>query len=268
MTLSLQEDSEGGEEEGGINPVVSRLPTVTGDPPEIQLVPESQDCTSIMTNVKLLVSALNPLDREAWQESNWLQKSYQVVKCPLDVLFRLTIPVVDNDKPRANWCQYMAIIQCVLGPVFTVFAINVGLDTIGDTNLQVWHITLIASILLAIVVGFTSRSIQPKYHNVFAFIGFVISIVWIYIIANELVSLLKAFGVMFGLSDAILGLTVLAWGNSIGDMIADTSMAKRVAPRVGYSACFGGPLFNLLIGIGLPFTIEILQGGGKSISLG
>ena len=90
----------------------------------------------------------------------------------------------------------------------------------------------------------------------------------VYIIANELVSLLKAFGVMFGLSDAILGLTVLAWGNSIGDMIADTSMAKRGAPRVGYSACFGGPLFNLLIGIGLPFTIQILQGGGKTISLG
>ena len=73
---------------------------------------------------------------------------------------------------------------------------------------------------------------------------------------------------MFGLSDAILGLTVLAWGNSIGDMIADTSMAKRGAPRVGYSACFGGPLFNLLIGIGLPFTIQILQGGGHTISLG
>merc|ERR1712098_834624 len=123
------------------------------------------------------------------------------------------------------------------------------------------------SLLVATAVGFTSRSSPPVYHKIFAFIGFVISIVWIYVIANELVSLLKAFGVMFGLSDAILGLTVLAWGNSIGDMIADTSMAKRGAPRVGYSACFGGPLFNLLVGIGLPFTIEILQGGGKSISL-
>ena len=40
------------------------------------------------------------------------------------------------------------------------------------------------------------------------------------------VSLLRAFGVMFGLSNAILGLTVLAWGNSIGDMIADTAMAR------------------------------------------
>ena len=53
---------------------------------------------------------------------------------------------------------------------------------------------------------------------------------------------------VFGLSDAILGLTVLAWGNSIGDLIADTAMAKRGHPRTGFSACFGGPLFNLLLG--------------------
>ena len=36
------------------------------------------------------------------------------------------------------------------------------------------------------------------------------------------------FGVIFGLTDAILGLTILAWGNSIGDLIADTAMAKVV----------------------------------------
>ena len=111
-----------------------------------------------------------------------------------------------------------------------------------------WHLVTILSVLAAIAVGFTSRSTRPPpYHNIFAVIGFVLSIVWIYVIANELVSrdisthlyistyiytlfpqvsLLRAFGVMFGLSNAILGLTVLAWGNSIGDMIADTAMAR------------------------------------------
>ena len=81
-----------------------------------------------------------------------------------------------------------------------------------------WQLTLNASLLLALVVALTSRSTPPPYHTAFAFAGFVIAIVWIYAIANELVTLLKAFGVMFGLTDAILGLTVLAWGNSIGDL--------------------------------------------------
>lgn len=51
-------------------------------------------------------------------------------------------------------------------------------------------------------------------------------------------------------------------------MIADTTMAKRGSPRMGFSACFGGPLFNLLLGIGLPFTIQLLQGETSTISLG
>ena len=81
-----------------------------------------------------------------------------------------------------------------------------------------WELTLNVSLLLAVIVALTSRSSPPPYHTAFAFAGFVIAIVWIYAIANELVSLLKAFGVMFGLTDAILGLTVLAWGNSIGNL--------------------------------------------------
>ena len=44
-------------------------------------------------------------------------------------------------------------------------------------------------------------------------------------------------------------------------------MAKRGSPRMGFSAAFGGPLFNMLLGIGLPFTIQILGTGGKNIGL-
>eukprot|EP00092_Neocalanus_flemingeri_P035003 GFUD01038087.1.p1 GENE.GFUD01038087.1~~GFUD01038087.1.p1 ORF type:complete len:573 (+),score=74.19 GFUD01038087.1:326-2044(+) len=260
-----QEDDEVDNAENQIT--VPHHPTVTGNPPEIQLVPESPSCTSVKTNFKLFLSALNPIDLEEWKETSWFWRAFQVLKSPVNVLFTLTIPVVDKEKPRENWCQYLGILQCILGPVFSVFAINVAFDAIPGSHVQVWHITLLAGVLLALIVGFTSRSVPPRYHFLFAFAGFIISIVWIYIIANELVSLLKAFGVMFGLSDAILGLTVLAWGNSIGDMIADTSMAKRGSPRAGFSACFGGPLFNLLIGIGLPFTIQILQGGGTAIAL-
>ena len=91
-----------------------------------------------------------------------------------------------------------------------------------------WQLTLNASLLLALVVALTSRSSPPPYHTAFAFAGFVIAIVWIYAIANELVTLLKAFGVMFGLTDAILGLTVLAWGNSIGDLEIRSNVFKRM----------------------------------------
>ena len=92
-----------------------------------------------------------------------------------------------------------------------------------------------------------------------------IAVGWIYLIANEIVSLLKAFGVFFGLSDAILGLTILSWGNSIADLVADVAIARNGYPRMGFSACFGGPLFNLLLGIGIPFTLLFARNGTNFI---
>jgi len=240
-------------------------PVVTGHPPEIQLVAESTNCTGVRENTRQLLSALNPIPSD-WSEASVVFKAYYIFKAPLDLLFRLTNPVVDREEENEGWCQYQAVIQTTLGPIFSVFACAVALDSVYG-GFQVWELTLILSLLLALVVLLTSRSSTPRYHVVFAFAGFILAIVWIYVIANELVSLLKAFGVMFGLTDAILGLTVLAWGNSIGDLIADTAMAKRGSPRMGFSAAFGGPLFNLLLGIGIPFTIQILGNGGASLSL-
>ena len=100
---------------------------MTGNPPEIQLVPECRDCTSISANMKLLVSGLNPIDTEEWQESNIPTKVYTAIKAPVDLMFRLTIPVVDGDKPRDNWCQYLAIIQCVTGytDITSVYIIHI-----------------------------------------------------------------------------------------------------------------------------------------------
>ncbi|VDK59446.1 unnamed protein product [Cylicostephanus goldi] len=63
----------------------------------------------------------------------------------------------------------------------------------------------------------------------------------------------------------VLGLTILAWSNSIGDLIADISVVKQGYPRMAMAAAIGGPLFNLLIGFGLPFLIAIA--GGRTVTV-
>lgn len=80
--------------------------------------------------------------------------------------------------------------------------------------------------------------------------GFAMSILWISLIAEEVVSLLKFYGTVFDLSDAILGFTIFAIGNSLGDFIANFTIAKMGFPKMALAACFGGPLLNILIGIG------------------
>lgn len=52
--------------------------------------------------------------------------------------------------------------------------------------------------------------------QLFALLGFVVSAVLISAVASEVVSLLHMLGVVLKLSTTVLGLTLLAWGNSIG----------------------------------------------------
>ncbi|KAI8870140.1 hypothetical protein GQ42DRAFT_162944 [Ramicandelaber brevisporus] len=82
-------------------------------------------------------------------------------------------------------------------------------------------------------------------------IGFLSCVCWVYLLADEVVSVLQAIGAILNISDAILGLTVLAVGHSLGDLITNTAIARSGFPTMGIAACFGGPLLNILLGLGL-----------------
>lgn len=79
---------------------------------------------------------------------------------------------------------------------------------------------------------------------------------WMDMVAGEAVAVLTSLGHMWHMNMAVLGLTVLAWGNSIGDLVADVSVARAGSPDMAVTACFAGPLFNMLVGLGVAFFIQ------------
>lgn len=64
----------------------------------------------------------------------------------------------------------------------------------------------------------------------------------------------QTIGHIFRLSDAILGLTIFAVGNSLGDLVANVTVARMGYPLMALSACFGGPMLNILLGVGFSGT--------------
>jgi solute carrier family 24 (sodium/potassium/calcium exchanger), member 6 len=91
------------------------------------------------------------------------------------------------------------------------------------------------------------------------FVGFAVAIAWISTIANEVVGVLRALGVILNMSDAILGLTIFAVGNSLGDLVADITVARLGYPVMALSACFGGPMLNILLGVGISGSYMVLR---------
>ncbi|KAI1142749.1 hypothetical protein F5Y05DRAFT_366033 [Hypoxylon sp. FL0543] len=162
--------------------------------------------------------------------------------------------ILSDQEP--GWNRWLFILQVFTGPQFCVLIVwaNMAeeLDQPLTTLMRASLISLACSLVLfGVVLLTTSPDHRPKYHFLFCFLGFCISIAWISTIAGEVVGVLKAFGVILDISEAILGLTVFAVGNSVGDLVADVTVARLGYPVMALSACFGGPLLNILLGIGL-----------------
>ena len=193
---------------------------------------------------KRLWAKLAPFKWEEFLEMNFAFKAWEIVKAPVILALRVTIPVVDDDDFQRGWCQLLHVVQCYLAPVFVVFAVKAAFVPVFG-GVVLWQAATFLGQLMSLFILCTSEpNSPPVYHPILSYLGFGSAVVWIYLVANEIVSLLKTFGIIFGLSDAILGLTILAWGNSIGDLVADVAIAKQGYPRMGYSACFGGPVRN------------------------
>ncbi|KXJ95433.1 Sodium/calcium exchanger protein-domain-containing protein [Microdochium bolleyi] len=167
-----------------------------------------------------------------------------------------------------GWNRWLLIIQVFTGPLFCVTIIwaNIleDLDQPGKVLIRAMMGSLIVSlVLLGALLTLTTAERRPKYHFLFCFLGFCIAVAWISTIAGEVVGVLKAFGVILNISEAILGLTVFAVGNSVGDLVADITVARLGYSVMALSACFGGPLLNILLGIGLGGAYQIIQTANK-----
>jgi len=155
--------------------------------------------------------------------------------------------------PPRDWNRWLVSVQIFTAPLFVVTIVWANTENRETRFLAelVLYSLLGSLVTFGILVLTTTPDKPPKYRFMFCFVGFVVSIAWISTIANEVVGVLKAFGVILGISDAILGLTIFAVGNSLGDLVADITVARLGYPVMALSACFGGPMLNILLGIGI-----------------
>ncbi|KIY43955.1 hypothetical protein FISHEDRAFT_67700 [Fistulina hepatica ATCC 64428] len=154
---------------------------------------------------------------------------------------------VTENSAAVSFNKWLLAVQCVLGPLFCVVVLLSGNENQSWILVSVAIISITVGMLVAV---FGDRSEHTPFRALRCSMGFCVAVVWIMAIADEVVNVLQAFGSMFGLSEAIIGLTIFAFGNSLADLVANMSVAV-FAPIMGFSACFGGPMLNILLGIGI-----------------
>ncbi|XP_039188424.1 mitochondrial sodium/calcium exchanger protein isoform X1 [Crotalus tigris] len=212
------------------------------------------------TTFQILTQSINPLDYRKWRRKPCYWKLFKVCKLPVELVLLLTVPTVDPDRDDQNWKRPLNCLHLITGPLVCILTLKSG--TYGLYKFQgvfpVWgFIALVGATLAALLFCTTRNEEPPRCHFLFAFLGFFVSAMWINAAATEVVNILQTLGIIFRLSNTVLGLTLLAWGNSVGDMFSDLTMARQGYPRMAFSACFGGIIFNMLVGVGLGCLLQM-----------
>nr|XP_018682737.1 PREDICTED: cation/calcium exchanger 1-like isoform X2 [Musa acuminata subsp. malaccensis] len=182
----------------------------------------------------------------------------QCLELPLSLPRMLTIPDVSKEK----WSKPSAVASVTLAPLLLAVLVTCKRKDAGsEESLSIYISGGLVGLVLGIVCLVKTEKERPPTRFLFPWLagGFLMSVTWTYIIAQELVSLLVSLGTVMEISSSILGLTVLAWGNSVGDLIASSAVAlhdRQGGTQVAMSGCYGGPIFNTLVGLGLSFVFS------------
>jgi len=189
----------------------------------------------------------------SWQEKNARQKVFYIIVAPSIFLRNLTIPLVADGQ----YSRFFTVVNPVCIPLFVFLATGDFFASIpiGSFHLPVAVILLNLGIIFSLIVLKTTEPDEPpKYTPLLVLISFIMSVFWLYLIATEIVCILRALGRIAHVSEQILGLTFVAWSNSIIDLVANTVVARQGFQIMAVSACYGAPAFNLLLGTGISLT--------------
>lgn len=188
-----------------------------------------------------------------------IKKISKIWEAPVSLLLKLTIP----QTSPSEWSRFYQSANIALCPLALLYSCKSFMPMnhpviflIPQMHLPLWSVVLFSSSSLALLHYIVEKE-PPKTEQIHVvLVAFVMSVFWISNVAGELLNCLAALGLILNLSPAILGLTVLAWGNSVGDLVADVAVARAGQPALAMAGCFAGPMFNMLIGLGTALVIQ------------
>lgn len=121
----------------------------------------------------------------------------------------------------------------------------------GAVSKVMWALSLPLMIPMWITIPDPQDKAREKYFP----IAFLVSILWIAIFSYFMVWWATVAGVTLGISDAVMGLTFLAAGTSVPDLITSVLVAKEGKGDMAVSSSIGSNLFDVTVGLPVPWLL-------------
>lgn len=176
-----------------------------------------------------------------------------LITAPLLLSLSIFIPLV-RDLNHSYQFTIGQIIQLSLSPIVISYFSDYGISRITD---------LLSLLIFTVLIS--RRLLKVTNHNaaIHAIFGFVMALWAISYCVENVVNILTRWVDKFDVSETILGITVFAWGNSIGDLVSNITFVKIGVLDVAMGACFGSPLLYFVFGLGIDGLIILAEMGGR-----
>ncbi|XP_068587107.1 sodium/potassium/calcium exchanger 1-like isoform X3 [Cebidichthys violaceus] len=107
---------------------------------------------------------------------------------------------------------------------------------------------------------------NPESRRYFA-MSFIGSIMWIGVFSYLMVWWAHQVGETIGISEEIMGLTILAAGTSIPDLITSVIVARKGLGDMAVSSSVGSNIFDITVGLPVPWLIYTLLHNGEPVTV-
>merc|ERR1712216_312582 len=206
-----------------------------------------------------------------WKRKSTLAKIVVVLQMPLRIVLSLSTPVVFYEDLTLAWDKRLHMLMA-----FFSFPIIIALVEEDAFYWKFSQEAILPSMAIGMAVGSCCAYLvhrtstvgePPVYNNMFAILGFTVALVFIYAISEEIVSIIRSFGLMWGIPTSIVAMAILGAGNGTCDLVSNYIIASQGRPKIAIGAVYGAPVLNLFIGVtvmgvigafnyGLPYPIE------------
>eukprot|EP00123_Amoebidium_parasiticum_P001463 comp12564_c0_seq1/m.7562 comp12564_c0_seq1/g.7562 ORF comp12564_c0_seq1/g.7562 comp12564_c0_seq1/m.7562 type:complete len:753 (-) comp12564_c0_seq1:294-2552(-) len=198
-----------------------------------------------------------------------LIKARYVVEFPFTVMRWLSVPPCDGEwGPRRRWLVCLSPPGLFISSILQFREWDGFEDMVGNTNCPMWALLLAIGVGMSLFLILVTSSNKPPAEAVLLFIAFLSffgSINWIAILGDEVVSMLTACSVTTNVSTSILGITLLAVGNSIGDLVSCITVTRQGNMAMALGSIFGAPLFHDVAGLGASLLVACMQESDSTV---
>lgn len=122
---------------------------------------------------------------------------------------------------------------------------------------------------LVLIMTFTIPDVQRPGRGKWCYLAFILSIIWIGLFSYVMVLCANILGTTAGIPDVIMGLTIIAAGTSIPDLLSSVIVARRGYGDMAVSSSIGSNIFDITVGLPLPWLIyqiyDLARGGDGKI---